>query len=40
MDVLFNDYRENIADKAYHRLKTSENVSKYRPEIRERLFDF
>lgn len=40
MDVLLNDYRENIADKAYHRLKTSENVSKYRPEIRERLFDF
>lgn len=37
MDVLFNDYRTNIIDKAYHRLKTSDNVSKYRPEIVEVL---
>ena len=27
MDVLFNDYIENIVDKAYHRLLTSDNVS-------------
>lgn len=37
MNALLNDYRENIADKAYHRLKTSENVSKYRPQIVEKL---
>lgn len=37
MDVLFNDYIENIVDKAYHRLLTSDNVSKFRPEIVERL---
>ena len=27
MNVLFNDYIENIVDKAYHRLLTSDNVS-------------
>lgn len=37
MNVLFNDYRINIIDKAYHRLKTSDNVSKYRPEIVDAL---
>ena len=37
MNVLFNDYIENIVDKAYHRLLTSDNVSKFRPEIVERL---
>ena len=37
MDVLFNDYIENIVDKAYHRLLTSDNVAKFRPEIIERL---
>lgn len=37
MDVLFNDYITNIVDKAYHRLLTSDNVSKFRPEIVERL---
>ncbi len=37
MDVLFNDYIENIVDKAYHRLLTSDNVSKFRPEIVEQL---
>jgi len=37
MDVLFNDYITNIVDKAYHRLLTSDNVSKFRPEIIERL---
>ncbi|MDT8718816.1 hypothetical protein IAI10_19350 [Clostridium sp. 19966] len=37
MDILFNDYRSNIIDKAYHRLKTSDNVSKFRPEILEAL---
>lgn len=40
MNVLFNDYRENIVDKAYHRLKTSDNVSKFRPQIVEALEHF
>lgn len=37
MDALFNDYITNIVDKAYHRLLTSDNVSKFRPEIIARL---
>lgn len=37
MDALFNDYITNIVDKAYHRLLTSDNVSKFRPEIIEQL---
>lgn len=37
MHVLFNDYITNVVDKAYHRLRTSDNVSKFRPEIIERL---
>ena len=40
MKVLFEDYRKNIVDKAYHRLKTSDNVSKYRPSIIEGLENF
>lgn len=40
MEALLDDYRENIGDKAYHRLKTSDNVSKYRPFIVEKLKDF
>ncbi len=37
MDALLNDYYTNVVDKAYHRLLTSDNVSKFRPEIIERL---
>ena len=37
MNALFNDYITNIVDKAYHRLLTSDNVSKFRPEIIQRL---
>ena len=37
MDTLFEDYMINIIDKAYHRLVTSDNVSKFRPEIAEWL---
>ncbi len=37
MDALFNDYITNIVDKAYHRLLTSDNVSKFRPEIIQQL---
>lgn len=33
MSTLFDDYMINIIDKAYHRLITSDNVSKFRPEI-------
>lgn len=34
MDALFNDYITNIVDKAYHRLLTSDNVSKFRSPFR------
>ncbi len=37
LDALLNDYYSNVVDKAYHRLKTADNVSKFRPEIIERL---
>ena len=37
MEALLNDYYTNVVDKAYHRLVTSDNVSKFRPEILERL---
>ncbi|MDD3168222.1 MAG: DUF5716 family protein [Eubacteriales bacterium] len=37
MDALFNDYMLNVVDKAYHRLLTSDNVAKFRPEIISRL---
>ena len=37
MDALLNDYYTNVVDKAYHRLLTSDNVAKFRPEIIERL---
>ena len=37
LNALLNDYYDNVVDKAYHRLLTSDNVSKYRPEIIERL---
>lgn len=40
MAALLDDYRQNIGDKAYHRLKTSDNVSKYRPLIVETLKKF
>ncbi|RKJ07252.1 hypothetical protein D7X87_01095 [bacterium D16-54] len=36
-EALFQDYMENIVDKAYHRLLTLDNVSKCRPEILGRL---
>ncbi|HUM84259.1 MAG TPA: DUF5716 family protein [Lachnospiraceae bacterium] len=37
MDALLNDYYTEVVDKAYHRLRTADNVSKFRPEIIERL---
>ncbi|MCD7982315.1 MAG: DUF5716 family protein [Clostridiales bacterium] len=37
LDALLNDYYSNVVDRAYHRLLTSDNVSKFRPEILERL---
>lgn len=40
MSALLDDYRSNIVDKAYHRLITSDNVSRYRPKIIEYLKDF
>lgn len=37
LQELFGNYTQDVLDKAYHRLKTSENVSRYRPRIVERL---
>ncbi|MBQ9157661.1 MAG: hypothetical protein IJ137_12895 [Eubacterium sp.] len=37
LEALLNDYYSNVVDKAYHRLLTSDNVSKFRPEIIDRL---
>lgn len=37
LNLQFNDYELNIIDKGYHRLKTSDNVSKFRPKIIEQL---
>ncbi|ERJ12248.1 Wadjet anti-phage system protein JetA family protein [Haloplasma contractile] len=37
LSLQFNDYETNIIDKGYHRLKTSDNVSKFRPKIIEKL---
>lgn len=37
LDALLNDYYSNVVDKAYHRLLTSDNVSKFRPAIVETL---
>lgn len=33
MESLFKDYMINIVDKSYHRLRTSDNISKYRPKV-------
>ena len=37
MEALFVDYMINIIDKSYHRLRTSDNISKYRPKIISKL---
>lgn len=37
MQALLDDYYTNVVDKAYHRLLTSDNVSKFRPAIMEKL---
>lgn len=37
MKLHFEGYAQDIIDKGYHRLKTSDNVSKFRPRIIERL---
>lgn len=36
----FEDYKLEVLDKAYHRLKTADNVSRYRPKIIERVQDW
>lgn len=33
----FDEYKEEIIDRSYHRLKTSDNVSKYRPRILKKI---
>jgi len=37
MEEFFGNYTSEVIDKSYHRLKTSENISKYRPKIIEKL---
>lgn len=37
LKIHFQDYMEEIIDRSYHRLKTSDNVSRYRPKIIARL---
>ncbi|ABR48309.1 hypothetical protein Amet_2150 [Alkaliphilus metalliredigens QYMF] len=37
MKLHFEGYTQDIIDKGYHRLKTSDNVSKFRPKILEKL---
>lgn len=40
MKLHFEGYTQDIIDKGYHRLKTSDNVSKFRPKIIEKLEGF
>lgn len=37
MKEFFGNYTSEVIDKAYHRLKTSENISRYRPKIIDKL---
>ncbi len=37
IQLFLDDYNQNIIDKGYHRLKTSDNVSKFRPKIIDKL---
>lgn len=37
MEEFFGNYISEVIDKSYHRLKTSENISRYRPKIIEKL---
>lgn len=40
MKLHFEGYTQEISDKGYHRLKTSDNVSKFRPRIIQRLEEY
>ncbi|MCL6639257.1 MAG: DUF5716 family protein [Firmicutes bacterium] len=37
LKIHFEDYKHEIIDQSYHRLKTSDNVSRYRPKILKRI---
>lgn len=37
LKIHFEDYKQEIIDRSYHRLKTSDNVSRYRPRIIKRI---
>jgi len=37
LEIHFEQYKQEILDKSYHRLKTSDNVFKYRPRIIQRV---
>jgi len=38
--IHFEDYKQEIIDRSYHRLKTSDNVSRYRPKIIKRISEW
>ena len=40
MEEFFGNYTSEVIDKSYHRLKTSENISRYRPKILEKINEF
>ncbi len=40
LKIHFEDYKQEILDRSYHRLKTSDNVSKYRPRIIRRISEW
>jgi hypothetical protein len=37
LELHFGEYQKEVLDKSYHRLKTTDNVSKYRPRILARI---
>ncbi|MGL5066473.1 MAG: Wadjet anti-phage system protein JetA family protein [Sarcina sp.] len=39
LEDLFGKYTREVLDKSYHKLKTSENISRYRPKIIEILYE-
>lgn len=40
LKIHFEDYKQEILDRSYHRLKTSDNVSKYRPRIISKISEW
>lgn len=40
LKIHFDEYKQEILDRSYHRLKTSDNVSKYRPRIISKISEW